>query len=199
MKKFVSMFLILTMLLAMTACGSNETQNSDAAGSTEAATAPAPLEILTTVWNSYSEDEKFPAFSGDYTQEASDMPGSLNLEDENTTGILTSMLLVPEDSIALIDDVASLFHMMNTNTFTGGAYHLKDADTLTTFVNALAENIRTNPWMCGFPDSMLIVQIGNDTVVSAFGGEDQMTVFHEKLMAAYDGSATILIEESLAD
>lgn len=58
-------------------------------------------------------------------------------------------------------DAASLLHMMNANTFTCGAFHVKKSDD-----------------------------------VSAFGEEENMNTFKEKLLAAY-GTAKVVYEEAI--
>lgn len=195
MKKFFSLLLAMMMILTVVACGDKNSQNSGSVNSTPAVTIADPLEILTTVWNTYKEDELFSVFGGDYTNNVADAPGVFNLNDITTT---ETMLLVPEASASLIDKAASLFHMMNVNTFTCGAFHVKDSSTVQTFVDGVKANITGNQWMCGFPDTLIMVQVGEDYVVSAFGDQELINTFKTKLMASYEGS-TLLVEEALAE
>ena len=95
-----------------------------------------------------------------------------------------------------IDDAASLIHAMNANTFTGSAFHLSDPKTLNTFADSLKESILGNQWMCGFPEVLLLAQIGDDYVVSAFGNTDLINYFKTQLTDQYP-SAVILTEENL--
>ena len=90
-----------------------------------------------------------------------------------------------------------MIHMMNANTFTAGAFHVKEAADLDTFVNATKERTVGNQWMCGFPDQLLIVTIGDNYVVSAFGNADTITAFKSILMAEYADSAKVVVEEAL--
>lgn len=88
------------------------------------------LNLLSTVWKSYKESEKFPAAGGDYSEENAreDAPGKFSTSDSDA---LSSTLAVPEDSADLISSAASLTHMMNLNTFTAGSFKTKstgDAD-----------------------------------------------------------------------
>ena len=61
MKRIVSILLCAVLLLSLAACGASAPADADD-------NAPASaLELLETVWNSYSDDEKFPAAGGDYS------------------------------------------------------------------------------------------------------------------------------------
>lgn len=195
MKKFLSILLVMMMVLSVAACGNKDSENSKSENSTPTVTISDPLEILTTVWNAYGENDRFSVMGGDYTNSVSDAPGAFGLDD---TTAADTMLLVPEASAALIDKAASLVHMMNANTFTCGAFHVKDAATVQTFVDGVKTRILNNQWMCGFPDTLIMVQVGNDYVVSAFGAQDLIATFKTKLLAAYEGSS-VLVEENLSE
>ena len=100
----------------------------------------SPLNLLNTVWKSYSEDDKFPASGGDYSEENAkdDAPGKFDVSD---SAVLESTLAVPEDSADLLKKAASLTHMMNLNTFTAGAFQLKDSKNADKFAKAMKESI----------------------------------------------------------
>ncbi len=90
------------------------------------ADAPADsLALLTKVWDSYTDDEKFPAAGGDYETSVDDAPGAF---DPSNADNLNFLLTVPTEDASLIDDAASLSHMMNANTFTCGALRVKNGD-----------------------------------------------------------------------
>ena len=61
MKRIVSAVLCAVMLFVLTACGASAPSDADAAPA-------SALELLETVWNSYSDNEKFPAAGGDYSE-----------------------------------------------------------------------------------------------------------------------------------
>ena len=88
------------------------------------------------------------------------------------------------------DDAASLFHMMNGNTFTCGAFHVKDSGDVAALCASLRENILDRHWMCGFPDKLVIVTVG-DYVVSVYGYTDLVDTFTAKLAAAYPSAKTV--------
>lgn len=197
MKKLGIIGLSLVMMLGLAACG--EDKNTDSGKTTTEATSEAvvevtdSLEIFTTVWGTYGDDEKFSIAGGDYNNSVMDAPGMFNVADIES---LDAMLGVPEASAALIDDAASMMHMMNANTFTAGAYHLIDPANQQAFCDSLKDNIMNRQWMCGFPDTLIIVTIGDSYVVSAFGNAEIIETFKTKLTAEYP-AAQVLYEESL--
>ena len=154
----------------------------------------SPLNLLNTVWKSYSEDDKFPASGGDYSEENAkdDAPGKFDVSD---SAVLESTLAVPEDSADLLKNAASLTHMMNLNTFTAGAVQLKDSMNADKFAKAMKEGIENRRWVCGFPDKFVIIKV-NGYVVSAFGAEDLIDTFKSKTLKAYQ-DAKVYCEENI--
>ena len=149
--------------------------------------------LLTTVWGSYTEDEKFSVAGGDYNHPVEDAPGAFDITD---TASLSSMLVLPESAAADIDDAASLIHMMNANTFTCGAFHVTDSEKVSTVADALRDAISSRHWMCGFPDKFVIITYGQ-YVVSVFGDEELVNTFRDKFTAAY-ADAAIAYEEAIS-
>lgn len=151
-------------------------------------TAPAAsgdaLSILTAVWNTYSDDEKFPA--------TEDAPISMDISD---TDNISYLLTFPAEDAALIDGAASLTHMMNLNTFTCGAFHAVSAQDVTKLADDLHTAIADKQWMCGFPDKLVVVTL-DQYVISMYGHEDLINTFRDKLQAAYS-SAAIAYEEAI--
>lgn len=90
------------------------------------------------------------------------------------------LVSVPADVVSKFDDAASLFHMMNLNTFTCGAYRLKDAADVDSVAAAIKEYVMGKQWMCGFPDKLIVVSVGN-YIVECFGAEDLVNTFRDKL------------------
>lgn len=154
----------------------------------------SPLNLLNTVWKSYSEDDKFPASGGDYSEENAkdDAPGKFDVSD---SAVLESTLAVPEDSADLLKKAASLTHMMNLNTFTAGAFQLKDSKNADKFAKAMKESIENRRWVCGFPDKFVIIKV-NGYVVSAFGAADLIDTFKSKTLKAYQ-DAKVYCEENI--
>lgn len=168
MKKLISLILAAVMVMSLAACGS-KTENGGSGD--QAYTPTSALDLLEKVWAAFPEDKKFPAGGGDYSEENSreDAPGVYDLTDR---AVVDSVLGLPET--AKVDQAASLVHMMNQNTFTAAAYHCTDdAEALAT---ALRDNIQQRQWMCGFPDKVAVIVVG-EYVVSVFGAEDLVDDF----------------------
>ena len=123
-----------------------------------------------------------------------DAPGTVNVSDGET---LNSLLGFPADSAGLIDDGASMMHMMNANTFTAGAYHVADAADMSAVVDAIKDKVMNNHWMCGFPEPLLIRNFSDAYVLVAFGVNDAMTPFEKHLSEVYPGMETITNEPIL--
>lgn len=180
MKRTLSLLLALVMALSLMACGKTTDRKDDAS------TAPADsLTLLETVWSSYTDEEKFPAAGGDYDNSVDDAPGKFDLSNADN---LSYLLSVPADDAALLDDAASLMHMMNMNTFTCGALRVKNADDTAKLAEDIRNAVQSKQWMCGFPDKLVIFTLEN-YVVSMYGSEDLVNTFRDKLLSAYaDGS-----------
>ncbi len=156
MKKIATILTALALMLSFAACGktdkkpdstSDASQTENTTVTTEPTTdtsapetdaASDPKALLDAIWNNYKEDDKFPAAGGDYDEAnmVDGAPGNVGLADADSVEHLTGF---PAASIGEIDAAASLFHMMNGNSFTCGAYRVKEG----TDVDALAQSIRT--------------------------------------------------------
>lgn len=191
MKKRIILLICGMMILSMIGCGKKEEQTpSEEAVTVDVADA---TELLTNVWNTYGEAEKFPIGGGDYENVVMDAPGKYDVTKAEE---MDSVLGLPQNSAALVDDGASIMHMMNANTFTCGAFHLADAANQQALADSLKENIVNRQWMCGFPDTLIIMSVGDEYVVSAFGNAEIIDNFKTKLTAQYD-VAEVMYEESL--
>lgn len=189
MKKLLAILLVALLTLSLAACGGN----TDPDTSNDAApVADSALDLLTTVWNSYKEDDKFAIVGGDYSEEnmTPDAPGKFSLDDAD---VLDNTIAFPAASVDKIDDAAAIRHMMNANTFTCGAYHVKDANEAAEIASGIKDNIKNRHWMCGFPEKVVIVIVG-DYVVSVFGAEDLVNTFKTNLTAAYASAETVCDE-----
>lgn len=151
------------------------------------------LDILNAAWSGMSDDDKFPAVGGDFSEEnmVSDAPGKYALTDsaeaDRTLGL-------PTDWFDKVDDAASLIHMMNTNTFTCGAFHAASADDAASLAAALKTNILARRWMCGFPDKVVILT-ADEYVISIFGYTDLVDSFAAQLVA--NAGASIVSDDPI--
>lgn len=148
------------------------------------------LTILNAIWNTYSDEEKFPAAGGDSEHAVDGAPGSF---DASNADNLSYLLTFPADDASLIDSAASLVHMMNLNTFTCGAFHVADANNVARLADDLRTTIQAKHWMCGFPDKLVIVTVGQ-SVFSVYGNEELVNTFRDKLLASYPTAAAVYDE-----
>lgn len=169
---------------ATDAAPENTTPASDA-GIDESGT---PLAILSTVWASYQEDEKFPPVGGDFS-EANNNPNGPGRYDLSDAEAIDSMFGMPQASVAKLEDAASLMHMMNANTFTGSAFLVKDGEDVNAIAEEMHNNILSRQWMCGIPDKTVLFVIDNN-IIAAFGERGIIDNFKSKLTAAYPDAVT---------
>ena len=187
MKKTISLTLALVLALSLAACGKNGNTDSSADVPADANT------LLTTVWDSYTDDEKFPAAGGDYENPVEDAPGAVDISDADN---LNYMLTLPVEDASKIDGAAALNHMMNANTFTCGAFHVTSKDDVEAVANDLRDAIQSKQWMCGFPDKLVIFTY-DQYVVSLYGDEELVNTFRDKFTAAYSDSV-VAYDEAIA-
>lgn len=192
MKKIIALLLALVMTIAMAACApaanNNETTTAPVETTTEpAVTIASALEILETVWGQFGDDEKFFVMGGDFDAMVDGAPGKVTNKD-----FMSSNLIVPAEQVANITDAAALTHGMNANTFTGAAYAVADAKA---FATAMQTAIQGNQWICGFPEKLVIAEVGGYVVVM-FGHGDAVTPFQTKLAAAYP-TTNVLVDEAI--
>ena len=152
-----------------------------------------PTSLLNNIWALFKEDEQFPVTGGDFSsEELIEGAGSFSLEDPDSIDYVAGF---PAAEISKIDSAATLMHMMNQNTFTAGAYHVVDPADMASLEEALKTNIMNRMWMCGFPDKMIVAEIG-DYLVCAFGKNQQINAFTSHITEAYP-SAKIVVDEPI--
>lgn len=103
------------------------------------------LTILNAIWNTYSDEEKFPAAGGDSEHAVDGAPGSF------------------------------------------------DANNVARLADDLRTTIQAKRWMCGFPDKLVIVTVGQ-SVFSVYGNEELVNTFRDKLLASYPTAAAVYDE-----
>lgn len=172
----------------------NENKNEDKEANDDSKDkADSAAAVLTAVWDSYAEEDKFAAAGGDYDSNVDGAPGKFDLSKSEE---MEYLLCFPADCAEYIDDAASLVHMMNANTFTAGSYHVKKKSDVNTVVEGIKARTLNNQWMCGFPDKLVIVNVGDGYVVSAFGKEAFIETFKSHIKENYQ-NAKIVVEENL--
>ena len=205
MKKLVAFLLAGLMGISCVACSSNTNNNNQEStqeNNKQEVSIKDANEILTNVWNKFEDEDtdgdmyndKFAVIGGHFENSVDNASGKYDVSKAED---LEFNLCVPQDAVAQIDDAASMIHMMNANTFTAGAFHVKEASDMNAFVDKVKERTLGNQWMCGFPDQLLIVTIGDNYVVSAFGNADTMKTFKTILIEEYADAAKVVVEEAL--
>lgn len=213
MKHIPALILAAAAALTLAACSSSDSSGSsdnntgsstttttaaDNTSSTSDATDSKPAEaensssydsaaaVLEAVWEKYPEADKFPVFGGstDVAPQYDGKPGPFTL---TMTAEMTSSLKVPENIMPQIKSAASMIHMMNANTFTSAAFEA-DGD-IDAFSKALVDGVNSTQWVCGFPQTVITVKVGN-YLIMAFGNGEVMNKFKTAVMAV-DGAALV--------
>ena len=210
MKKIATILTALALVLSFAACGKtdkkpNSTSDASQTENTTVTTEPTtdtsapetdaasdPKALLDAIWNNYKEDDKFPAAGGDYDEAnmVDGAPGNVGLADADSVEHLTGF---PAASIGEIDAAASLFHMMNGNSFTCGAYRVKEGTDVDALAQSIRDAIQGRRWMCGFPDKIVIATVDN-YIVSVFGLEDLVDNFRDTMLAVYPATSVVFDE-----
>lgn len=185
MKKILALLLAAVMVLSLAACTDKGSEGGATSPSGAQTNQPkSALEILEKVWSKYSADEKFPATGGSEKHMKEDMPGKFDVSDAEA---LDFELGFPKANASEIDDAASLMHMLNQNNFSCGVYHVKDSGNVEALAGKIKENILARQWLCGFPEKLVILTIG-DYIVSVFGAGELTDTFVAKLSAEYSSA-----------
>lgn len=169
MRNFAAV-MMAAVVMTMTACGGGQKADAPAQNETQASSYETAKDILDVLWNSSSKD--FPAFGGNFENNVENEPGELPVDDKDT---MTSTLLIPEDVQSHVTGAATLYHMMNTNTFTGAALKL-DGITADDAAAKIKDAFKNNQFMCGMPDKIVIYTVGND-LVYCYGAGDVVDDF----------------------
>ena len=185
MKKILALLLATVLVFSFAACAKKEgTESSSSPSDVQANQPKSALEILEKVWSKYSTDEKFPATGGSQKHMKEDKPGKFDVSDAEA---LDFELGFPKANASEIDDAASLMHMLNQNNFSCGVYHVKDSGNVEALAAKVKENILARQWMCGFPEKLVILSVG-DYIVSVFGAGELTDTFVSKLSAEYSSA-----------
>ena len=198
MKRLAVLLLMGTMALGTVACGTmgQGTQQNSNVTITEA------NAILTNVWEEYnetaSEDTKFDIFGGNMENMIMGTPEKFDATLEGALDALAVSYCIPTDAIAMTDDIATMMHARNANTFSGAAYHVTESANVQTVVDSIKNATLNNQWMCGFPETLIIVTVGDDYVVSAFGNAQLIDTFKTAITSVYGDMADVVVEQALA-
>ena len=87
--------------------------------------------------------------------------------------------------------------MMMANNFTAAAYHITDAANVDAAIAELKDATLNNQWMCGMPETFIVVKVGDSYLVSVFGNGQVVDAFKNALTTVYGEGAVVSVEESL--
>lgn len=203
-KRRLTFLLIGAMLLTCVACGSGQAGNTENSETETEKVVPIAdaNNILNKVWDTYEDadtdgnmyNDKFAVMGGHFDSAVMDVPGKYDLTQNSD---LEMMYCVPQAASAMIDDAATVVHLMKASTFTAGAYHVADVANVQTVVNGIQTQTLGNQWLGGFPDELLIVKIDEQYVVSAYGTTEVVENFKTALLEVYGKQVTVLVEEDI--
>lgn len=203
MKKLTSLILCGALCAGILAgCGKtdgNSTASSSTAAATEATTeatteAVAPSyesaqALLESIHKAMPDDAEFPAAGGDEAHDNMEGAGEFDISVYGDS--FQAQILVDEELTAMVKpQAATMLHMMNTNTFCSAVMQLNDAADAEAFASHYQQIVQSNHWMCGFPDTMVVLSLG-DYVITAYGADDLIQAFKT---AAQGLGAEVLVE-----
>lgn len=199
-KKLAVLLLASAMVLTCAACGGGDDAGNNGGTNVEITDA---TEILTKTWEAYnagvSEDMQVPIAGGNMETAVMHAPAKFDLTLETATDELIYSYCIPADAIALVDDAATMMNMMMANNFTSAAYHVADAANVETVTAGIKDATLNNQWMCGFPEKLIVVTVGDNYVVSAFGNGQVIDAFKTAITSVYGDVAVVAVDEVLAE
>ncbi len=212
MKKLISLIVAAYMITSMSACSAkdkmedvvtdiaesvtdmigsvtgDENKESD---STHSPAHKSAEELLTRIWENVDENDRFDIGGGDSKNITMDVPGTFDITNEEELDVT---LAFPMTHMKNIDDAASIVHMMNANTFTGAAYHLKNGTSADTFAKDFKETVKNREWLLGMPECFTVIE-ADGYVITAFGGKDQVEMFTKSTEKTVNGAKVIMTED----
>ncbi len=149
--------------------------------------------MINSAWALFGEDEKFPVAGGDFSSgELYEEAAPFSLDNPAELDRLTGF---PAAEISKIDSAASMIHMLNTNTFSAGAFHVTAGTDMDALCQSIKDNVLSRRWMCGFPDKVIVAKVG-DYIVCAYGLNETVDPFVAHLSEAYSFT-TIAFDEKI--
>ena len=144
-------------------------------------------------WSTEEEGEKLPYYYGGWEVDAEynlkqteNAAGSVMLDAEQ----LDMHLGYPSSMFEYVVEASSLC-AMNQNIFTCGVIRLKDGANIAEIANAAEQNIQSRQWMCGFPESVVVVELPGNYIVTFFG-QSLVPAFVDKILETYEGAKVLI-------
>lgn len=191
MKKILSVLMAVAMTAALAACGGGAGDNDGGTASSY----ESAFDVLNKAAMAQAEDQLFPIVGGDSENMTDNTPGKFDI---SKTEELDATLALPASETEKIDDAASMIHMMNANTFTAAAYHLVDGTDVNAFAEAVKENVMARQWMCGKPDTFIVINVDGQYVITAFGADESIESFKTTTLSAMEG-AEVIVEQAVTE
>lgn len=222
MKKILALTLALLMLtMCFVACnkdgGADDTTTpaDDTADTTTPVvedTTPAPelayksaLEMLQIIFDKYNaaqatDDTKLWVCGGNVNNfETTNPEGpaafvALDNEDYNQN------LGFPAAEAGKIVSAASMFNMMNANTFNCFTIQLAEDTDVDATINTLKDNILARQWICGSPEKLVIAKAPGNYIIAVWGVVEFGGIVDpvaQSFATSIEG-ATIVVEHSFA-
>ena len=205
-KRIIALILAAAATLTLAACSNDEPKDPDSNANNSTSNTAADnsssaentdsepvgssysdaVAVLDAVWAAYPESDKFPLMGGstDVAIDYDGKPGpfTLTLTDEMKNSLKVTDSILPQ-----IKTAASMIHMMNANTFTCAAFEV-DGD-INAFSTALVDSVNSTQWMCGIPETVMTIKVGN-YLIMAFGNGEVMEKF-KTAATAIDGASIV--------
>lgn len=204
MKKKLLIFLLAgATLTSLTACG-KKTDPSASTSTTSEAKSESPEapkeeekksayrsgeEILNKVFDAIPEDKRFPVEGGDTEKPTFDKAGMWDISKKD---LIDQFLGLPASLVDKADSIASLTNQLNANFFTSSVSKVKEGTDMDAFAKEFVEHLKDRQWVCGFPDTYLVIKADSEYIITIFGQKDFTDVFKEKAASVLEGSEVLL-------
>lgn len=149
------------------------------------------LDMLQTVWDGFAPQERFDVIGGNGSAVTGN-PGSIVISE--STVDLETMFWIPDSQLQQVWQAASMMHGLNRNLFTCVGVQLQEGADTAIFANSWKQNVQNARWVCGAPERILAITLGDNYVVCVFGNAKNVITFERKMTAAYP-TAQILCSE----
>lgn len=225
MKKIIALILACLMLtMSFVACDKGETETTTESVENNQTEAPAgdttaeetteavvelpyksAIELLQIIFDKYNaaqatDDTKLWVSGGNINNfETCNMEGPaafVALADED----YNQNLGIPAAEASKIASAASMFNMMNANTFNCFTVQLTDGTDADAFVNTVKDSILSRQWICGSPEKLVIAKAPGNYVIVVWGVVEFGGIVNpvaESFTTSVEG-ATIVVEENIA-
>lgn len=145
-------------------------------------------DVLVKVWACYGENDKFNIVGGDMDNMAMGCPCDFSL---TAVSEMENMLGVPESTVSMLENAATMADEMDSYIYTVAAYCVKDSSNVTKFRETVEENLLNKEWGETIPDKLVVATLDSDYVIVAYGTEDKMDTFVDRLEYATDAKVIV--------